>query len=587
MATATAPNDDAVPPEAEARAFWRMRRRVIRALLRQMLAQARFRFSLIVVLSAVLWCGLFWLFADGLTFLRSAIYAQDIYQQTVSSVLGMFFLALLTMLVFSAGIILYTSLFRSAETAWLLTYPVRVERIFLHKFQEALVFSSWGFLLLGSPMLIAYGVVSQAPWYYYVLVPPFMAAFVYIPVAIGALACLVIIDKLPRNRGKVLAGVAAVAVAVAAWLLWSVVGRTTSDILTTAWFQEMLGRLQLTQNKLLPSWWLTAGLLDAAADVWDESIEFLVLLIANALFLRQVAIGLAGRTVRRAYSALSRYARGRRLLRATWFDTLLGRCLGWLPPAIRLLLLKDFRTFRRDPLQWSQFLIFFGLLFFYFLNIRRFTYTMPYVGWINMVSFLNVTVVGLLMSTFTTRFVYPMISLEGRRFWLLGLMPIRRETILWSKFAFAVIGSLLPCSLLILLSDVMLNVGWLVLFSHQLTCAVLCFGLAGIAVGLGARLPNLREDSPSRIAAGFGGTLNLVVSTLYILAVVLLTAVPAHFYLGSDPASTRFLFSEQVDAQWWLRVAFVGGIGTSVLLGTVATLLPMRLGLRTFRKLDF
>ncbi|MBI3464865.1 MAG: hypothetical protein HY000_17690 [Planctomycetes bacterium] len=35
----------------------------------------------------------------------------------------------------------------------------------------------------------------------------------------------------------------------------------------------------------------------------------------------------------------------------------------------------------------------------------------------------------------------------------------------------------------------------------------------------------LREDSPS-IAAGFGGTLNLVISSIYIILVVLLTALP-------------------------------------------------------------
>ena len=60
---------------------------------------------------------------------------------------------------------------------------------------------------------------------------------------------------------------------------------------------------------------------------------------------------------------------------------------------------------------------------------------------------------------------------------------------------------------------------------------MLCFGLAGIAVGFGAWFPNPREDSPSRLAAGFGGTMTLVVSTLYILILVLMTALPTHFRL--------------------------------------------------------
>ena len=94
----------------------------------------------------------------------------------------------------------------------------------------------------------------------------------------------------------------------------------------------------------------------------------------------------------------------------------------FFPLPMRLLMVKDLRLFRRDPMQWSQFLIFFGLLGLYFFNVRRFNYDLYYIGWVNMVSFLNLSVVGLLMSTFTTRFIYPMLSLEGQRFWLLGLV---------------------------------------------------------------------------------------------------------------------------------------------------------------------
>ena len=98
---------------------------------------------------------------------------------------------------------------------------------------------------------------------------------------------------------------------------------------------------------------------------------------------------------------------------------------------------------------------------------------------------------------------------------------------------------------LILLSDFMLRVSALIVGVHQLTCILLCLGLASIAVGLGATMPNFRETSPSKIAAGFGGTLNLVLSALYIIVIVVLTALPCHFYLiagrrlGTTRSSTR------------------------------------------------
>jgi ABC-2 type transport system permease protein len=237
--------------------------------------------------------------------------------------------------------------------------------------------------------------------------------------------------------------------------------------------------------------------------------------------------------------------------------------------------------------QWTQFLIFVGLLFLYFVNIRRLHYDQYYVVWVNMVSFLNVAVVGLLLSTFTTRFIYPMMSLEGRRFWMLGLVGVRRETILWSKFAFAVGGSMVPCSLLILLSDKMLGVEGMIVASHQLTCVILCCGLSGIAVGLGAKMPNLREDSPSKIAAGFGGTLNLVVSTLYILAVVLLTALPSHFYLGYEHSEAGEFMGGYLRVGAWLRFWLAAGTAASVLLGATAIVLPLKVGFRAFRQMEF
>jgi ABC-2 type transport system permease protein len=133
----------------------------------------------------------------------------------------------------------------------------------------------------------------------------------------------------------------------------------------------------------------------------------------------------------------------------------------------------------------------------------------------------------------------------------------------------------------------MLKVSRMIVFSHQLTCLVLCLGLSGIAVGLGARFPNLREESPSRIAAGFGGTLNLVISTIYILVMVLLTALPTHFYLAAEYAGVAQNFVEPSNVQSWLMFWLIAGTVASTVLGIVATLVPLRIGFRAFRKLEF
>jgi ABC-2 type transport system permease protein len=582
------PPSDFLSAGDESRAFAMLRRRILTTLLWQTLARSRFRVSLVVVLTSLLWGGMFWMFRDGFDFLQTN-FTSDLHAQAVGLVFGTFFAALMLMLVFSSGVILYGSLFRSREITFLLTIPARTQRVFLYKFQDAIVLSSWGFALLGSPMLLAYGVVADAPWYYYALLAPFVVAFIYIPVAVGAILCLWVVRRVPDNRLAVLGAAGAMLVAAAAWMAWSVLAGPKNNLLTPGWFEEIVGRLQISDQRLLPSWWLSAGLLNAAAGVWRDSVLFLALMISNALFLRQMALWTAAWIYRPAYSGLRGKTPRRRRARPLRIHRLLSRLGGSLPVAVRLMMVKDLRIFRRDPLQWSQFLIFLGLLMLYFLNIRRFTYDVSSIAWVNLVSFLNLAVVGLLLSTFTTRFIYPMISLEGRRFWILGLLGVRRETILWSKFLFAVLGSVIPCSSLVLISDLMLRVSLMVVVSHQLTCVVLCLGLAGIAVGLGAWLPSLREESPSRIAAGFGGTLTftLVVSTLYILVVVLLTAMPTHYYLVAEYAPVARELGAHPNVDWWLTFwLFLGIVGSDV-LGAVATAVPLRMGFRAFRQMEF
>jgi ABC-2 type transport system permease protein len=570
-------------PSVEGRLLWRLRARMILTSLKQSLATARLRVTLVVVLSVVFWYGLFRLFSGGFEFLSTTISDPTTHQQTVQAIYNVFFASLMLMLVFSSGIILYSGLFCSSEAEFLLTTPIRPERIVLHKFQEAIVFSSWGFLLLGSPMLVAHGLQAGAPWYYFALLPPFMAAFVYIPGGVGAILCMLFIYRLGRIRRHLLALTVVVLLLGLVILAWLLMGKTQGDLLTPGWFQEMLGRLQFSEHRLLPSWWLSSGLLEAsrsdpARDSWAESVLFLSLLISNALFFRVLAVVVGARIYRTSYSELRTERSRKRPSQHFWLDRLVMHATPGLTRQMRLLIVKDLRLFRRDPVQWSQFIIFFGLLALYFTNIRRFSYDVNYIAWVNMISFLNLAVVGLILSTFTTRFIFPMLSLEGRRFWILSMLPVHRDAVLWGKFLFAAAGSTIPCCLLILLSDAMLQISPLVLFIHQLICVLLCVGLSGIAVGLGAKMPDLREESPSKIAAGFGGTLTLVISAIYIVLIVLFTAVPSHFYLAAGQGTVS-----SPQAAWWLLIGTVAACA----VGALATLVPMIIGLRAFRALEF
>ncbi|HVX10993.1 MAG TPA: hypothetical protein VHC22_07430 [Pirellulales bacterium] len=577
----------------EARVFRWLRRKMGANWTRQAIRHSRLRLTLVALLTWVLWLGLFELFAEGFRFLSVMIPDQGTHDDTARAVFSIFFASLTLMLVVSTGIIIYGGLYRSAEVQFLFSLPVRSERIFLHKFQEAMLFSSWGFLLLGTPMLVAYGAVEQSGWYYFAVLLPFLIGFAYIPGSLGAIAALVMVRWLPRRKIRLLAIAAGAAglATIVVLAMWLRRGTGDNDLLTPGWFQGMLDRLRFSEAQLLPSWWLSSGLLEAAQAglrsdgqraALIESFKFLSLTVANAMLLHQIAVWLAGRVYRAGYQSLHGDLAGSRRPRANIVDRAVEKLAFFLTPQMRLLIVKDLRLFRRDPVQWLQFLIFFGLLGLYFLNIRRLSYDVNYANWVNMISFLNLSVVGLILSTFTTRFIFPMISLEGRRFWILGLLPVRRETILLGKFLFASIGSLVPSTSLVILSDMMLRVAPLILTLHVLACVMFCAGLSGIAVGLGAKMPNLRDDSPSRIAAGFGGTLNLILSTAYVAAIVVTTAVPCHFYLAAETINSLSRISHERLGQLMAL-----GVLSSIFLGLAATFVPLWVGCKAFRKLEF
>jgi ABC-2 type transport system permease protein len=580
--------------EREGQIFWKLRWREAQAHMHQLFSKARLRTGLVISLSLLFWIGLFVLFYSGFELVVARVGAPgDTYHaETIHFVFTLFFMSLQLMLVFSAGIIFYGGLYASSETRFLLTLPVRDSRLVYYRFQEALFFSSWGFFLLASPMMFAYGLVVSAPWYYYVYLPGLMVAFAYIPCSLGAIVCLLLASRMPHFRRMFVGLFAMLVMGVAYFSIWKTLDMADADLLGAAWFKETFRRFEFTRGEWLPSTWLSNGLLEAARPrsndpmdlPWLESAKYLLVLASNALLLHLAVAWVGERIYRESYFGLNTHQARESHKSMAWIDRLAEKILFAFSKETRLLIIKDLRLFRRDPVQWSQFLIFFALLLLYFLNIDRFRQhrtDLNVMAWVNVVSFLNLAVVGLIVSTFTTRFIYPLISLEGRRFWILGRLPVKRDTILWGKFLFASGGAWIPCAVLVLVSDLMLNVTTMVVCVHQAICLMFCIGLSGMAVGLGAILPDFQEQSPSKIAAGFGGTLNLVLSALYIMVVVFINALPCHYFL-MPYASDIHSQLEPGYLKFWLGLAIAG----SCLLTVLVTAIPLYKGLQAFRRLE-
>src|SRR3984957_12106260 len=185
-----------------ARAFRYLRWRLTRNTIRSLLSGSRLRLSMIVFCSLVFWTGLFVLFLGGFEFIGLS---DELFHAMFEYLFSMFFLSISIMLFFSTGIITYTGLFHSREGAFLLSTPATTDRIFAYKFAESVGISSWGFFLLGSPLMTAYGITIRAPAAFYAMFLIYLLMFVLIAGSLGAITAIVVANIFPRAPGKGLA----------------------------------------------------------------------------------------------------------------------------------------------------------------------------------------------------------------------------------------------------------------------------------------------------------------------------------------------------------------------------------------------
>jgi ABC-2 type transport system permease protein len=475
----------------------------------------------------------YWLFYEGLNFLyRFPLVGGLLSQRLIYLVFGFFFI----MLVFSNLIIGYSTLFKNRETSWLLSLPLSPRNIYRWKFVEALAVSSWALLFLSAPLMLAYGRVHEAPPIFYLQVALVFTPFVIIPALIGSWAIVFLVRVLGHRDVKNV--VLFLALAVLALLIAGIKPVTDTEALgpeDVLSFDQLLRHTRISANPFLPSAWLAQTVLAWSEGLTRQGLFSFLLLLSYALMGLFVGFEFVGRCFFGSWNMAlsSRAARFQRKVQARrqrertpeLLERLTNLLRPW-SPSTAALVLKDARLFWRDPAQWIQFMIFFGLLCIYVANLRNVAFNFQNPFWETMISYLNLAASSLTLSTLTTRFVFPQFSLEGRLLWLVGIAPIGVRRVLFQKFWTSCFGTMLITVSLMVTSSLMLHMPWTRVVFFAASIALMSATLSGLAVGLGVLFPNFKEDNPSKIVSGFGGTLCLVASFLYITLFVAAVALP-------------------------------------------------------------
>jgi ABC-2 type transport system permease protein len=547
-------------------AIWIKNWNTLHNLRRILQRESIFKTVFILLFAAGMIGGFFMMFLNGFQFLASLGGGFMITRRLFS----LFFLGLGAMLVMSNIITSYSTLFRSRETLFLLTAPLDTRTFVTYKFIESTLLSSWAFFFLMIPFTAAYAWHEKLGLIFALWTFVFSLPFVFLCGALGSLISLAAVRWFPRSR--LIWGAGAILLLILAIRAILQI-RPVMQEEATFILNRFLPGLQLATHPLMPNNWTAEGIMALTNGEWFRgSMLWLVLATNTALLF--LLIQEFGRWI--FYTAYQQVT-GSPDIRRRKAELLggLDRLLVFLPHDIRGMVMKDIRSFLRDPLQWSQALIFFGLLGLYFSSFRSFHYNeMPPI-WRNLVVFLNIFSVSSVICSLAARFVFPQLSLEGHSFWILGLAPTGMRRILLTKFFLAALAMVAISAGLMGLATWMLQAGSaLSLISIGLAVAI-SLSVSALSTGLGALFIDLKQPNPAAIISGFGGTLNLVLSLGMMLGAILPFGLIWHWRASAGLADTLFIKANLIAGLW------------VILLSGLMVSLPLWLGIRSLKNREY
>lgn len=494
---------------------------------------AAYRAAVLVTLGILFWIVFYSVMVRLLR--HFATVDPDLGRILSAKLMALVFLLWLSFLAFSALITAVSQCFLSRDLPMWAAAPIPLRRLFRVKFVEVASLSSWTAVFLAIPVWVAYGQVFDAGATYYLALALAASCCVAITTSVGVTLAVALVNLFPARKARdLLSLVALVFLVVVVILLRALRPEQFVRPEDFGTWAEYLVSLSNPTLPWLPSYWasrILSEILGLHQQVhWEVVRWYGLLLVSGALLSSAFAAGVFREMFRTGYSK-SQEARQVTWTRNDWWQRA-ARATAWpFPDRIRALIVKDVSTFFRDPSQWSQFFLLLTVVAVYLYNFR----VLPLdstggTGYFlrNMMAFLNVALVGLVVTALAARFVLPSVSLEGNSLWLLRVSPLTVRELLWAKFWGGLIPLLILAEALVLLTNELLDTTQLLSVLSLVAVLFLSVAIVGMAVGLGAIHPRFDAPDSAQVTSGYAGFLFMVLSALLVLVSVIVLAWPVY-----------------------------------------------------------
>lgn len=455
------------------------------------------------------------LFAYGLYLFFARVFRLVIIQGDIGFLLidkmfSILFLMILSLLVFSSMLSSLSVLFTSSEPEFLISLPIKsFDRYFYQTFKNTII-SSWYMIILGYPIFLAYGTVYEQSLFYFILSFIIISMFAFVSSNIGITITTFIIRLLPTRRIKqifLLMGLFSI-VYIITFFRMSRPERLYSSVGIYE-FLLMLQNARIPQNPYFPN--------DIASELiakYEYMTGGLVAFNIFKLSLYAVIVFFLGFIVHHFFYKKSFIKFS--INKASKTNYISRTIFTRLKP-YRSIIFKDILHFTREVEQWSQIFILLSLIVIYIINLKNIPIISDPIR--DTIVLLNISFIGFIIAAVTLRFGFPLYSLEGRYRWVLIKSSVNKTSILISKLLFSLIPSLLMSAVLTILSNLFLQVDYILIIYIFLINLIIAFNISFIGTSLGMIFPKFDTENPMQISMSIGGLLFMIISMSYVFLI--------------------------------------------------------------------
>ncbi|MEW6671752.1 MAG: hypothetical protein AB1427_08605 [Thermodesulfobacteriota bacterium] len=518
------------------------------------------------LLGTFFWGGIFFLSYRILRYFKGVEGFGDLLAYKL---LSMIMITFFSLLIFSSILTFLSKLYLSRDLSLIHSMPVSSYKIFLARWIESTIDSSWMVTVYTLPVFIAYGVVFQVTPFYFFVFALTIVALALIASVISSFLVMLAVMLVPASRIRslfVFLGIALFLILFLAFRLLRPERLVDPDAFASV--LVYLNTLRTPASPFLPSTWAFDGIRTAlegrtlsalfhTALSWSCAalLIFLNIIVADAIYFKGLS---------KTQTAAMRFFK----FKAS------GNTLPALSPGpTRALAAKEVKTFFRDQTQWSQLFLIAALVIIYIYNFKVLPLEKSPIQTVylqNLLSFLNMGLASFVLIAIAARFAYPAVSAEGAAFWLVKSAPVNLKTFLRIKFAIYFVPLLFLSEIITVATNILLNVTPFMMALSIITVFFIVPGVVSMGIGLGAAYADFNSENPAQTVTSFGGFLFMALSAGFISAVIVLEASPVYSLFMADmrrKALTPF--------EWfWI----VGSLVLVLIICVLATVLPMKFG---------